>query len=68
MLTAQEKYKQDQKDVQERIETILREAGVKLKLGGCGCCGSPWVEAEFPDGKNIDVDHIRIDTFDQDEE
>lgn len=51
-------------DVQWRIETILRAAGVKARLGGCGCCGSPFLEAQFPDGLKVDLDTFRFDTND----
>ncbi len=27
----------------ERVMAILREHGIRMAVGGCGCCGSPWV-------------------------
>jgi hypothetical protein len=55
--------KLDYNEAQWRIEAILRAAGVKVKIGGCGCCSSsPYLEAEFPDGATADLDCIRIDT------
>jgi hypothetical protein len=60
-MEAQQKLKAD---VEWRIGTVLRSFGIKAKIGGCGCCGSPWIEAEFPDGTKADLEHFAIDTFD----
>ena len=27
----------------DRITAILHEHGIDMAVGGCGCCGSPWV-------------------------
>lgn len=27
----------------ERVEEILNKHNIKISIGGCGCCGSPWV-------------------------
>ena len=32
----------DIKDPTE-IAKILKERGIEIHVGGCGCCGSPWV-------------------------
>ncbi len=31
----------------ERMKKILNEHGIKMSVGGCGCCGSPWVSFEY---------------------
>lgn len=36
----------------EEIETLLKSKGIRLCIGGCGCCGSPWVALEV-DGELI---------------
>ena len=28
----------------EEAKRLLAEAGFKMEVGGCGCCGSPWVK------------------------
>lgn len=32
----------------ERIEGVLKAAGIKIEVGGCSCCGV--FDVEFPDG------------------
>lgn len=47
----------------ERIEKILKKHNIRIKIGGCGCCGSPWVSFEYKgeiilsneDGCNMDM-------------
>ncbi|MBW7970971.1 hypothetical protein [Bradyrhizobium sp. BR 10289] len=60
-LPAVEPHKLTAEETTERLEGVLKAAGIKIKLGGCGCCGSPWVEATFPDGATADVEHISLE-------
>ena len=53
-------------DAIKRIEDVLSVAGIKLRIGGCGCCGSPTLEAEFPDGLKVDIDQAHIDNYPDD--
>jgi len=53
-----------EEEAHERIAGVLRAYGIKVKIGGCGCCGSPFMEAEFPDGATADIDNFHLDTFD----
>jgi hypothetical protein len=27
----------------EKMISILEEHGIEMSIGGCGCCGSPWI-------------------------
>ena len=48
-----------------KIEEILKEHGIKMSIGGCGCCSSPWVSFEYKGEMIInDEDDFRIDMFD----
>ena len=55
-----------------RAKAILAEHGIGLSIGGCGCCGSPWVRMTYKDEKVIfDPEHedrardsAGFDTFD----
>ena len=31
----------------EKIKEILAEHGIELLVGGCGCCGSPWMQFRY---------------------
>jgi len=54
-------------DLKEKIKEILKQHNIKMSIGGCGCCGSPWVSFE-KDGVKIvdDVDYFTIDMFEDD--
>ena len=49
------------------LET-LEERGIKLVLGGCGCCGSPWLEIDIDGENKFDDDSIKIDMRKEKEE
>lgn len=49
--------------IEQRIQRLLAERGVKIKLGGCGCCGSPWLKLEI-DGETVfDDDDAYLDSW-----
>ena len=31
----------------DKVIRILENAGIKMDVGGCGCCGSPWVKMTY---------------------
>jgi len=51
-------------EAKEKIAEILKEHGIKIEIGGCGCCGSPWVSFEYKGEMIIkDQDDFKIDMF-----
>lgn len=36
----------------ERVKAILKEHGIEMAVGSCGCCGSPWVTFKY-EGETI---------------
>lgn len=51
-----------------KVMATLRERGIVMKIGGCGCCSSPWVSLTI-DGVEIfkEEDDLTFDMFDGDE-
>lgn len=41
---------------------ILKIHGIEMKVGGCGCCGSPWVEFKYNGETIFDDDEAAFDT------
>ena len=46
----------------EKVEKFLRDKGVKIFVGGCGCCGSPWIHIDI-DGEIVKIENETIDTL-----
>lgn len=48
----------------ERVIEILKSHDIKLTIGGCGCCRSPWFSFEYKGEKIIDdMNDANIDMF-----
>ena len=48
----------------DRMESILRSQGIRMKIGGCSCCESPWITFEY-EGETIinDIEGHQINMF-----
>ena len=51
----------------ERVKKILKESGIRMYVGACGCCNSPWVTFE-KDGELIlnDEEFCDFSMFEED--
>ena len=58
------------KDDIAEARRLLKEAGFEITIGGCGCCGSPWVyiahngKPLVSDGKGDAKEYCRFSTED----
>jgi hypothetical protein len=55
-------------DNKKRMIEILKENGIEIEIGGCGCCGSPWVTFKYNGEIIIDDEYeffIELDDFRQ---
>lgn len=49
-------------DKLKEMIAILKSHGIEMKVGGCGCCGSPWVKFECNGKLVFDDDLAEFDT------
>lgn len=45
-----------------RLKALLDAHGITLKVGGCGCCGSPWVTVTHNGAVVSDTEDAPFDT------
>jgi hypothetical protein len=43
-----------------RVHDILTQHGIEMVVGGCGCCGSPWVEFTYNGETILDDEYVSI--------
>lgn len=50
----------------KRFTEIMEVNGIKIKIGGCGCCESPWVSMSYK-GETIvdDAEFFSVDMFNE---
>lgn len=48
-----------------KLKEELRKRGIVMQVGGCGCCGSPWLKVEIDGEVILDDDKIYIDMFEE---
>lgn len=46
----------------DKMIDVLRSNGIQMEVGGCGCCGSPWVTFAYKGQKIFDGDNCDFDT------
>jgi hypothetical protein len=51
-----------------KLIAILKEHGIEMNVGGCGCCDSPWVAAWYKGEKIVDAQSASFDMVDLDKE
>ncbi len=53
-----------QANLQAKMKEILKQHNIRIKIGSCGCCNSPWVSFE-KDGVMIvdNEEYFDIDMF-----
>ena len=44
------------------FKKIMKDHGMKIEIGGCGCCDSPWVRFKY-EGKEYGGDNWSINMF-----
>ena len=56
----------DKQEKIKQVEKILEANDIKIAVGGCGCCGSPWFSFEYKGEIVIDDQReCRIDMFNE---
>lgn len=49
----------------QKIKELLEPLGLKMSVGACGCCDSPWVKIEFKGEVVFDQENASFSTFDE---
>jgi len=50
----------------EDLEKLFADHGISVDIGGCGCCGSPWVKVIYKGEVVFDDDEVRLKMCNQD--
>ncbi len=65
-MTEQEKIEDQKSQRITMVTELLKSVGIKMEVGGCGCCNSPWVKIEYNGASVCDEDNFNFSMFDQD--
>ena len=57
-----EKEKKGRQQIESAMK-VLKEKGIRIYAGSCGCCDSPWLKVEVDGEVILDVDGINLDMF-----
>ena len=55
--------------LREQQNMVIKEfakRGIRVEIGGCGCCDSPWVKVEVDKEIILDNSGVSIDMFEGD--
>lgn len=44
----------------DRVTSTLRQYGLEIDIGGCGCCNSPWVKLTHKGEVVVDAENFNI--------
>lgn len=56
---------QDDTTVFDQMKSILRSHGIRMNIGGCSCCDSPWIAFEYRGEKILDIEGRSLDMFNE---
>ena len=62
---SEEKIDRESVDGRAMMIKILKEHGIEMIVGGCGCCGSPWVTFKYNGEVIFDDEHADFDTMEE---
>lgn len=62
-----EKVNREKKE-KEKVIKILSRHEIRMNIGGCGCCESPWVEFEYKGEMITDQEEFKIKMIEDEEE
>ncbi len=49
----------------DEVLAELAKRGIRVSIGGCGCCSSPWVTIVIDDEKVFEEDDVRMESIEQ---
>ena len=48
----------------DKLIELCKSLGIRIEVGGCGCCESPWLRFEYKGEMIFDDDSAEINMFD----